>query len=126
MLPEAFGSFNDLVLDLMPGELSRSARRRRSSPQYSLEMFWEIQLMRRRILQVGSNDSPGPGNLLMYWLSLDARFEVLGAPYSLLSVSLSASQKLYTRRGTLVGVSGKAENVSLIIRTFIQFESIAD
>lgn len=42
----------------------------------------------------------------------DARFEVLGAPYSLLSVSLSASQKLYTRRGTLVGVSGKAENVS--------------
>jgi hypothetical protein len=42
---------------------------------------------------------------------LDARFEVLGAPYSLLSVSLSASQKLYTRRGTLVGVSGKAENV---------------
>jgi hypothetical protein len=66
--------------------------------------------MRRRILQVGSNDSPGSGNLLMHWLSLDARFEVLGAPYSLLSVSLSASQKLYTRRGTLVGVSGKAEN----------------
>jgi len=42
---------------------------------------------------------------------VDARFEVLGAPFSLLSVSLSASQKLYTRRGTLVGVSGKAENV---------------
>lgn len=42
---------------------------------------------------------------------LDARFEVIGAPYSLLSVSLSASQKLYTRRGTLVGVSGKVENV---------------
>ncbi|RDL31923.1 Altered inheritance of mitochondria protein 24, mitochondrial [Venustampulla echinocandica] len=36
--------------------------------------------------------------------SADARFEVFGAPYSLLSVSLSASQKLYTRRGTLVGV----------------------
>jgi hypothetical protein len=43
---------------------------------------------------------------------LDARFEVLGTPYSLLSVSLSASQKLFTRKGTLVGVSGKAENVS--------------
>ena len=43
----------------------------------------------------------------------DAQFEVLGAPYSLLSVSLSASQNLYTRRGTLVGVTGKAENVSL-------------
>ncbi|KAI9830237.1 MAG: hypothetical protein M1819_005764 [Sarea resinae] len=42
--------------------------------------------------------------------SPDARFEVLGAPYSLLSVSLSASQNLYTRRGTLVGISGKAEN----------------
>lgn len=43
----------------------------------------------------------------------DARFEVIGsAPYSLLSVSLSASQNLYTRRGTLVGVGGNAENVS--------------
>ena len=50
--------------------------------------------------------------LLTRNLLLDARFEVLGAPYSLLSVSLSASQKLYTRRGTLVGVNGKAENVS--------------
>ncbi|KAI0018202.1 mitochondrial biogenesis AIM24-domain-containing protein [Xylariomycetidae sp. FL0641] len=40
----------------------------------------------------------------------DARFEVLGSPYSLLSVSLSASQKLYTRRGTLVAVSGKPHN----------------
>ncbi|KFA66896.1 hypothetical protein S40285_02320 [Stachybotrys chlorohalonatus IBT 40285] len=40
----------------------------------------------------------------------DARFEVLGSPYSLLSVTLSASQKLYTRRGTLVAVAGDAEN----------------
>ncbi|OTB00351.1 hypothetical protein M426DRAFT_324393 [Hypoxylon sp. CI-4A] len=40
----------------------------------------------------------------------DARFEVLGSPYSLLSVSLSASQRLYTRHGTLVAVSGKAQN----------------
>jgi len=44
---------------------------------------------------------------------VDAEFEVLGAQYSLLSVSLSASQKLYTRRGTLVGLTGKAENVSV-------------
>ncbi|KAL2216167.1 altered inheritance of mitochondria protein 24, mitochondrial [Thermoascus aurantiacus ATCC 26904] len=43
--------------------------------------------------------------------SPDARFDVIGAPYSLLSVSLSASQNLYTRRGTLVGLSGKADNV---------------
>jgi len=43
--------------------------------------------------------------------SPDARFEVIGAPYSLLSASLSASQNLYTQRGTLVGLSGKADNV---------------
>jgi hypothetical protein len=42
---------------------------------------------------------------------VDARFEVLGSPYSLLSVTLSASQNLYTRRGTLVSVAGKVENV---------------
>ncbi|KAM5352062.1 hypothetical protein ACJ41O_004785 [Fusarium nematophilum] len=40
----------------------------------------------------------------------DARFEVLGSPYSLLSVTLSASQKLYTRRGTLVAVAGKPDS----------------
>ncbi|KAM4057919.1 mitochondrial biogenesis AIM24 domain-containing protein [Hirsutella rhossiliensis] len=40
----------------------------------------------------------------------DARFEVLGSPYSLLSVTLSASQKLYTRRGTLVAVAGQPDN----------------
>ncbi|TWU78162.1 Altered inheritance of mitochondria protein 24, mitochondrial [Metarhizium rileyi] len=39
----------------------------------------------------------------------DARFEVLGSPYSLLSVTLSASQKLYTRRGTLVAVAGRPD-----------------
>ena len=66
----------------------------------------------------GSTDSAGKKlPLWLYFCILtsrllaDARFEVLGAPYSLLSVSLSASQKLYTRRGTLVGVSGKTENV---------------
>ncbi|KAL1835064.1 hypothetical protein VTK73DRAFT_6339 [Phialemonium thermophilum] len=41
----------------------------------------------------------------------DARFEVLGSPYSLLSVTLSPSQRLYTRRGTLVSVAGNVENV---------------
>ena len=40
----------------------------------------------------------------------DARFEVLGSPFSLLSASVSASQPLYTRKGTLVGFSGQAEN----------------
>lgn len=42
---------------------------------------------------------------------IDAKFEVVGAPFSMLSVQLSPSQNLYTRRGTLVAVSGKAENV---------------
>ncbi|KAI4151599.1 MAG: hypothetical protein LQ340_003419 [Diploschistes diacapsis] len=41
----------------------------------------------------------------------DAKFEVLGAPYSLLAASLSASQPLHTRRGTLVGV---VSNLSLL------------
>lgn len=48
--------------------------------------------------------------------SLDARFDVIGSPYSLLSVSLSASQSLFTRRGTLVGLSGKADNVISTLR----------
>ncbi|CAK3903897.1 Altered inheritance of mitochondria 24, mitochondrial [Lecanosticta acicola] len=42
--------------------------------------------------------------------SADARFEVLGSPFSLLSASISASQNLYARKGTLVGFNGKAEN----------------
>jgi len=40
----------------------------------------------------------------------DARFEVLGSPFSMLSASIAASQNLYTRKGTLVGFNGKAEN----------------
>ncbi len=44
----------------------------------------------------------------------DARFEVLGASDSILSVSLTASQNLFTRRGTLIGLSGRAENVYTI------------
>lgn len=41
----------------------------------------------------------------------DARFEVLGAPFSLLSAQLSASQDLLTRRGSLVALTGKPDNV---------------
>ncbi|KAI6244933.1 Altered inheritance of mitochondria protein 24, mitochondrial [Erysiphe necator] len=40
----------------------------------------------------------------------DAKFEVLGTPYSILSASLSASQNFYTQRGTLIGIHGKPEN----------------
>ncbi|KAK7718036.1 Altered inheritance of mitochondria protein 24, mitochondrial [Botryosphaeria dothidea] len=51
----------------------------------------------------------------------DARFEVLGSPYSLLSVSLSASQNLYTRRGTLVAVNGKVENAVSSLSILVPF-----
>ena len=53
-----------------------------------------------KITHIGhcTNDSP------------DARFEVLGAPSSLLSVTLSASQPLYTRRGTLAALTGNPSN----------------
>lgn len=59
---------------------------------------------------------------------VDARFEVLGGPNSLLSVSLSASQDLFTRRGTLVGVGGKAENVSFqgSLHTSHSFNPVGD
>lgn len=42
----------------------------------------------------------------------DTQFEVLGAPYSLLSVSLPASSNLYTRRGTLLGLNGEPSNTT--------------
>ena len=46
----------------------------------------------------------------------DVKFEVIGSPLSLLSVSLlsvsfSASQNLYIRKRSLFGVGGKVENV---------------
>ncbi|EWC45556.1 hypothetical protein DRE_05414 [Drechslerella stenobrocha 248] len=37
------------------------------------------------------------------------QFEVLGAPYSLLSVSLPAESTLYTRRGTLLGATSNGD-----------------
>ncbi|KAJ6264655.1 hypothetical protein Dda_0804 [Drechslerella dactyloides] len=37
------------------------------------------------------------------------QFEVLGAPHSLLSVSLPAESKLYTRRGTLLGATASGD-----------------
>ncbi len=41
---------------------------------------------------------------------------MIGTPYSLLSVSLSASQPLHTRRGTLVGLSGDASTAVSTLR----------
>ena len=68
----------------------------------------------------GSNSSPSAGridlsvhnqNKQIAETDVDARFEVLSSPFSLLSASISASQNLYTRKGTLVGFNGKPENV---------------
>jgi len=46
----------------------------------------------------------------------DATFEVLGSPFSLLSVALSPSQDLYTRRGTLVGFAGEPDSTVSTLR----------
>ncbi|KAF2687728.1 hypothetical protein K458DRAFT_294613 [Lentithecium fluviatile CBS 122367] len=62
----------------------------------------------RRINITATNASPEPEPSPQP--DADARFEVVGSPFSLLSVSLAASQNLYTRRGTLVGLSGNAEH----------------
>jgi hypothetical protein len=55
--------------------------------------------------------STNSSSLIPIMFYTDARFDVIGSPYSMLSISLSASQNLYTRRGTLVGLSGKSDNV---------------
>lgn len=47
--------------------------------------------------------------------SPDARFEVLGSNSSLLSVALLASQNLFTRRGSLVGVSGSPDHAVSVL-----------
>ncbi|MCJ1482693.1 Altered inheritance of mitochondria protein 24, mitochondrial [Schaereria dolodes] len=84
------------------------------------QVQWQISAG-RRALQISTSPSGATPFLDIFPLETstspdvetpDAKFEVLGAPYSLLSVSLSASQNLYTRRGTLVGLSGKAENAT--------------
>ncbi|KIX00961.1 uncharacterized protein Z518_10027 [Rhinocladiella mackenziei CBS 650.93] len=48
--------------------------------------------------------------------SPDATFEVLGSPYSLLSVALSPSQDLHTRRGTLVAFAGVPDSTVSTLR----------
>ena len=57
----------------------------------------------------GMSRSSEAGSLSL--TGIDAQFEILGSPFSLLSASVSASQPLYTRKGTLVGFNGKAESV---------------
>ncbi|KAH6966608.1 mitochondrial biogenesis AIM24-domain-containing protein [Fusarium venenatum] len=93
--------------------LSRAARglRLRALPSYACT---QSQCRSIQISAAPSTEAPKVGGDAFGALETrdpaDARFEVLGLPYSLLSVTLSASQKLYTRRGTLVAVVGKPEN----------------
>ncbi|KAM0448709.1 hypothetical protein ACHAO4_008420 [Trichoderma viride] len=96
-----------------PSPLLRTARALRSqnSVQYVCCQCRGIQ-----ISATPSTESPRTGGGDAFGAvenlrdSADARFEVIGSPYSLLSVSLSASQRLYTRRGTLVAVAGNPDN----------------
>ncbi|KAF4451497.1 altered inheritance-mitochondria 24 mitochondrial [Fusarium albosuccineum] len=91
--------------------LLRTARglRLRPTPSYICTQCRAIQ-----IRAAPSTETPNAGTDAFGALEMrdpaDARFEVLGSPYSLLSVTLSASQKLYTRRGTLVAVAGKPDS----------------
>ncbi|KAF5022437.1 hypothetical protein F66182_5522 [Fusarium sp. NRRL 66182] len=91
--------------------LSRTARglRLRSLPSHTCTQCRSIQ-----ISATPSTEMPKVGGDAFGGVEMrdpaDARFEVLGSPYSLLSVTLSASQKLYTRRGTLVAVAGKPDS----------------
>ncbi|KAJ3524307.1 hypothetical protein NM208_g12109 [Fusarium decemcellulare] len=91
--------------------LLRTARglRLRPTPSYICTQCRAIQ-----IRAAPSTETPNAGTDAFGALETrdpaDARFEVLGSPYSLLSVTLSASQKLYTRRGTLVAVAGKPDS----------------
>lgn len=63
-------------------------------------------------------DAPSNCKAIHLDILADARFEVLGSPFSLLSASISASQNLYTRKGTLLGFNGKPENVQSFLLTF--------
>ncbi|KAF2477784.1 uncharacterized protein BDR25DRAFT_299578 [Lindgomyces ingoldianus] len=94
--------------------LTRFARRAPTSP---LAAGRCINITAAALSKAFSTQVPGPAHINTAdsptqspGSSPDARFEVVGSPFSLLSVSLDASQYLYTRRGTLVGLSGKAEN----------------
>ncbi|PHH90406.1 hypothetical protein CDD83_3780 [Cordyceps sp. RAO-2017] len=100
--------------------LLRTARRLSPSPRpghHSAATAYVCRLCRGiQISAVPSSDASGTA-ADAFGMSVgarrdtaDARFEVLGSPYSLLSVTLSASQRLYTRRGTLVAVAGKPDN----------------
>ncbi|KAH9845919.1 Altered inheritance of mitochondria protein 24, mitochondrial [Teratosphaeria destructans] len=69
---------------------------------------YQSHIGRRRIQISATPSTSDPQQSLSN--GAEARMEVIGSPFSLLSASISASQNLYTRKGTLVGFNGKAEN----------------
>ncbi|KAG6179599.1 Altered inheritance of mitochondria protein 24, mitochondrial [Claviceps purpurea] len=85
-------------------------------PQRTTAAFVCFQCRRIQISAAPSTESPNVtsdvfgASIHSSRDAADARFEALGPQYSMLSVSLSASQRLYTRRGTLVAMAGKADN----------------
>ncbi|KAI0475570.1 mitochondrial biogenesis AIM24-domain-containing protein [Xylariaceae sp. FL0804] len=114
------GPTSILPIDAMRGVASSLARRGRATRLRPGFGYGSYVCRQCRAIQISSSpttESPAPrlggdpfGTLTDARDVADAQFEILGAPYSLLSVSLSASQRLYTRRGTLVAVSGKVQN----------------
>ncbi|KAG7008997.1 altered inheritance of mitochondria protein 24 [Physcia stellaris] len=80
-----------------------------------------VQISSISSIPSNSADSLSLENPASSVVSPDATFDILASPDPLLSVSLSPSQNLYTRRGTLVGVSGKAENAISTLTTLEPF-----
>lgn len=68
------------------------------------------------LLPLQVNSWSDRGGRARYLPQADASFEVLGSPYSLLSVNLSPSQDLFTRRGTLVAFAGDADSTVSTLR----------
>ncbi|KKA28883.1 hypothetical protein TD95_000257 [Thielaviopsis punctulata] len=89
-------------------------RTARTAPQRQAPKYICVQC---RSVQISAAPSSGPvsggdafGARVGARDVADAKFEVIGSPYSMLSVSLSPSQRLFTRRGTLVAVAGKPDS----------------
>jgi hypothetical protein len=70
--------------------------------------LWTVS-SRYRLPQSPAHSSPHRALLTR---PAETQFEVLGTPYSLLSVALPASSNLYTRRGTLLGLNGDPSNTT--------------
>lgn len=76
--------------------------------------------------QVGDNpETPYAWLAVVLTEDTDARFEVLGSPISMLAVQVAASQNLYTRKGTLVGFSGRPENAVSTLSLLEPFRRVA-